>query len=972
MNRDNIEAIFRLSSTQEGMLFHTLLSPNSGVYFEQICCTFRGRLDGPAFQQAWEDVVDRHQVLRTLFTWEKREKPLQIVRHHVTIPWNQHDWRELPRGEQNTRLDSLIKSDRKEGFKLEQAPLMRFALIQIGTTNYQLIWSFHHIILDGWSSRLILKEVMELYEARCEGSKVHLKPSRPYRDYISWLHARDLTKAESFWKAELKGFHTPTKLRLDREVRSSGVHYENYEERITTLSKTDTSALQAFVRKYRLTLNTLVQTAWALLISRYSGDDDVVFGTTVSGRPATLTGVETMVGMFINTLPFRVKIPDDAEIVSLLNSVQSKLAVVREFEFSPLVNVQEWSDISGGKPLFETIVVFENQPHDISPERGGLKRLNLESIRFIEKSNFPLSVIVVPGVELTVHIVYDSSRFNADTISRIHGHLRTILTALATGSHRRACDLPILPEEERKQLIHKWNDTRLEFPDDSTIHQLFERQVLETPNLPAVGVVADTEHNELADQVSFKELNSRANALARHLRTLQVGPGVNVALCAERSVEMILGMLGVLKAGGSYVPLDPAYPKDRLAYMMKDVNASLLLTQERLQRIIPQHDAETIFLENFSLLSFEEGESQNLNTATVNVDSKNVAYVLYTSGSTGIPKGVLVTHRNLVHSTTARFNYYPASVKRFLLLSSFAFDSSAAGIYWSLCQGGTLILPPERIEQDIHRLARVIEKNQVTHMLCLPSVYGLLLELARPEQLRSLGIVIVAGESCPTTLAAQHFDVLPDATLYNEYGPTEATIWSTVYKIPAKIPAHRIPIGRPIPNVSIYILDAQMQPVPIDVPGEIFIGGEGVAKGYLNRSEQTQERFISNPFHGSSGEKLYRTGDLGRYNAKGDIEFLGRIDNQVKIRGYRIEPQEIENALKGHSDVQDAVVIATTVNEKCIKNRIGSAEMAADDGGGHLQSLAELLSAMDDDTAIRLLETIESLPEATMPLMAGH
>ncbi len=488
--------------------------------------------------------------------------------------------------------------------------------------------------------------------------------------------------------------------------------------------------------------------------------------------------------------------------------------------------------------------------------------------------------------------------FDAVTIARMAGHWQTLLEGIVADPKQRLSDLPLLTEADRQQLLVEWNDTRRAYPRDQCIHELFEGQVERTPD--AVAVVFEN------SQLTYRELNQRANQLARHLQALGVGPEVLVGICMERSLEMMIALLGTLKAGGAYVPLDPTYPRDRLAFMLQDAQVPVLLTQRRLLEGLPEHKAQVVCLD----ADWEAIAQESAVNTIREVMADNLVYVIYTSGSTGKPKGVLVTQQNLVHSTCARTSYYRSSVKSFLLLSPFAYDSSAAGIFWTLCQGGMLVLPGQGLERDPLQIAEVIAHNQVSHVLSVPSLYRELLAQAIPQQLVSLQTVIVAGESCPGELAERHQALLPHTALFNEYGPTEGTVWSSVYEILAQELSTRIPIGRPIANTQVYLLDRHLHPVPIGVQGELYIGGDGLARGYLNRPGLTAERFMRHPFSDDPHARLYRTGDLARYLPDGNLEFLGRIDQQVKIRGFRIEPGEIEAVLSHHPAVREAVVVA--------------------------------------------------------------
>ncbi len=931
MKLENVADIYPLSHVQAGMLFHTLASPNSGVYIEQYTCKLRGELQIQAFKSAWEKVIERYDTLRTAFVWEALDEPLQIVRQKVELLWTFSDWCSLTSKDREIALAEFLETDRSLGFQLEKAPLMRIKIIRLQDDTYQLIWTFHHLLCDGWSTLIILKEVLTIYSLLCQGKNIILQSPRPYRDYIAWLQKQNLDKAKIFWQELLQGFTEATPLPIANSLTSTS----NYCQKQILLNPQLSESLNSWAKQHRLTLNTVINGAWALILSGYSGEEEVVYGTTVSGRPATLAGVEEIVGLFINTLPVRVQISPNTELIPWLQEIQSQLLNIRTFEYTPLVKIQGWSEVPQGRSLFESIVVFENFPTQTQIENSKLK---IEDIHYFEQSNYSLVLKVFPEKSLELILIYDANRFESGTIARILGSLETILQGFVENPHSTIASLPLLAQAEQHQLLVEWNKSQTAYPQDVCIHDLFQEQVQKNPD--AIAVAFESQY------LTYRELNQKANCLARHLQSLGVGADVCVGILLERSFEMVVGILGILMAGGVYVPLDPNYPQERLTYILQDTKATILLTQQKLVNLLPNNSLPTICLDT-DWQKVEEND--NLKSSLTNLESnEHLAYVIYTSGSTGKPKGVLVTHRNLVHSTTARINYYSQPVDRFLLLSSFAFDSSVAGIFWTLCQGGTLVLPKQKLEQDIQELANIIAGEQVTHTLCLPSLYSLLLSYATTVELQSLKVVIVAGEASGRAMAQQHHEKLPDTSLYNEYGPTEATVWSSVYQVPANVESSTIPIGKPIPNTQIYLLNSRQQLVPIGVPGEIFIGGPGIVRGYLNQPEKTTEQFIPDPFSQVEGDHLYRTGDLARYLPDGNIEFLGRVDRQVKIRGYRIELSEIEDVLKHHETVQEVVVVAQSIQQSSASDSVDSlvAELLA----LHPEQVNELLLTVEEDS----------------------
>ncbi|MBW4649607.1 MAG: amino acid adenylation domain-containing protein [Kastovskya adunca ATA6-11-RM4] len=930
MSVKTIEDAYPLSSLQQGILFHSLYAPSSGVYVEQMSFDLSGRLNVSAFTQAWQQVIDRHSILRTAFVWEKVKKPLQVVGRHVKLPWEEHNWQGISPIEQQERLKNLLQAERRQGFELSKAPLMRLTLIQLTEATYHLIWSHHHLLLDGWSTQLIFKEVIAYYEAFCQDQQLSLERPRPYRDYIAWLQQQDLSQAEAFWREKFKGFTAPTPLSVDQVFRKLPDQKEDYEEQEIRLSTRTTAALQSLGQQQHLTLNTLVQGAWALLLSRYSGEEDVVFGATVSGRSSALAKVESMVGLFINTLPIRVQVASEESLVTWLQQLQAQQTEARQYEYSPLVDIQGWSNVPRDMPLFDSIVVFENYPVE-AHHRERVAELEIGNVRAFEKTNYPLTFVALPGSELVLKILYDCRRFDSATITRMLGHFQTVLESMVANPKQRLCELSLLTEGERQQLLEEWNDTEAEYPQDRCLHQLFEEQVERSPD--AIAVVFEDQ------QLTYRELDQRADQLAHHLQMLGVKPEVLVGICVERSLEMLIGLLGILKAGGAYVPLDPAYPKERLAFMLEDAQVSVLLTQQRLLEILPEHRAEIICLDadgeaikadDCSLiensppqppLARGEYKKQRLSLGDTggstggvkSLNSSNLAYVIYTSGSTGKPKGVQISHRALVNFLCS-MRLKPGLTKqdRLLCVTTLSFDIAGLELYLPLIVGARVVIASREVAADGRRLSELLTHSGATVMQATPATWRLL--LAAGWQGDKTLKILCGGEALSRELANQLLTRCD--SLWNLYGPTETTIWSTLYQV--KSGDGLVPIGRAIANTQAYILDHCLQPTPIGVPGELYIGGAGVARGYLNRPELTAERFISNPFQrgggageqGSRGEYLYKTGDLARHLPNGDIDYLGRIDHQVKIRGFRIELGEIETALAQYPGVEQAVVLA--------------------------------------------------------------
>ncbi len=899
-NKRNIEAVYSLSPMQQGMLFHSLRAPESGVYFEQLTCTLRGGLDVHAFGRAWQRVLERHPVLRTAFVWKQLDKTLQVVHRQLKLPLEQRDWRHLSPGEQEAHLEAFLQADRARGFDLSQAPLIRLALLRITEDAYYFVWSHHHILMDGWSSPLLLKEVLAFYEAFRGGQELHIELPRPYRDYIVWLQRQDLDGATIFWRQTLRGFTAPTPLVVDQPPESVAGREEQYDEQELWLSEATTVALQTLARQHRLTLSTFVQGAWALLLSRYSGQEDVVFGVTVSGRPAELAGVESMLGLFINTLPMRVHVPSQTPVIDWLKALQAQSVDMRHYEHTPLVQIQEWSEVPRRQPLFESILVFENYPVDASLQeyKGSLE---IENIRSIEQTNYPLTVVSGPGRTLPLKISYAPRRFDAETIRRTLGHLGRLLEGIAANPRGSASDVPLLTEKEQQQLLVEWNATERPYPAQHCIHELFEAQVERTPD--ALAVVFEDR------SLTYAELNRRANQLAHHLRNMGIGPEVIAGLCVERSLEMVVGLLGVLKAGGAFLPLDPDYPPERLAFMLQDAQVPVLLTHAHLLERLPSCATQADPGQDRRVLCLDADwatiATHSPDKPSSQATADNLAYAIYTSGSTGLPKGTLLQHRGLCNFVSAFTRDLEVGEDSHVLqFASFSFDASLAEIFAALLAGATVYLARRETVLSIPDLPQWLGEQAITVATLPPAI----LRLLPTDGLATLRTVMSVGEACSPDIVDRW---APGHRFLNGYGPTETTIGAAWGVIEGRLDRMtNVPIGRPLANTQVYILDRHLWPVPIGVPGELHIGGVGLARGYLNRPELTAERFIPHSFSHEAGARLYKTGDLARYQADGSIEFLGRVDHQVKLRGFRIELGEIEVVLSQHPAVRQAVVLA--------------------------------------------------------------
>lgn len=1263
-----VQESFRLSPMQEGMFFHHLSLGKPGVDCEQIVCSLTEPLDLDLFQQAWARVAARHAAFRCEIRFETdSEDPRQVIHHQVTLPWHVDDWRHLSGAALEVALADYLRTDRDRGFDLSQAPLMRFAVFQTGDDQYQIVWTFHHILFDGRSFAPLLQEAFATYQTLRDGGVPDLPQTRPFREHIDWLECQDFEQHESFWRERLAGFSAPTALPSpvttpDSKARDERGHH------VVTLARETSEALRELAADLDVTMNTLIQGAWALLLGRHSGEQDVVFGAIRACRHSSVSNAQDITGVFINTVPIRVSLTPETVVADWLRSLRARDLELRAVEQTPLVTVQGWSEVPAGTPLFDSVIVFDSLLLDSRMKALG-EEWQCRDFQLHEQTSFPLTLYANNEPELHLQLAFDGQRYDEATASQLMAHLETLLGALATHQDATLAALPMLTEGERQQLLFDWNNTAVDYPESARVHELFEQQAARTPD--ATAVVFRGQH------LTYAQLNERANQLAHHLRAMGVGSDVLVAISTDRSVDMMVGLLGILKAGGAYLPLDPSYPASRIEFMLRDSKASVLVTQEQLLGQLPTESMQCVCLD----ADWEEIAAQPSTNPDSGGAANDLAYVIYTSGSTGKPKGVMVEHGNVVNFFAGMDERIPHdSGGVWLAVTSLSFDISVLELFWTLARGfkvvlhpddemelskpvlphhekqmdfslfyfsstegqerdkyrlvmegarfadeqgfsavwtperhfhdfgglypnpsvmgaalasvtknvgiraGSVVLPlhhparvveewsvvdnlsngrvglsfasgwnpndfvlrpeayadaktnmfesieivkqlwrgeevaflgvddkqvkvrtlprplqselpiwvttagnpetyrmagaiganilthllgqtveeveeriaiyrqaleshgfgadhgcvsmmlhtfvgddtdevreivrqpmirylgsalglvknfaaqwtafkkrsdgttdvdmstlskedmddllaysferyfetsglfgtPERCLQMVDRLkgvgvdeiaclidfgvetdtvlehlhqltelkatsqtvdaredyslAGAIRQHGVTHLQCTPSTMSMyLLDERASAAIATVQTLMIGGEAFPNSLASQLRE-LGAKQVINMYGPTETTIWSSTYEVHEE--SGPISIGRPIANTQLYILDEALRPVPRGVTGELYIGGDGVVRGYLFRDELTNERFVPDPFQPESQRRIYRTGDLARYRADGTVEFLGRVDHQVKVRGHRIELGEIEDLLRAHAAVREAVVVA--------------------------------------------------------------
>ena len=881
---------------QQGMLFHWLNAPHSGVDIQQLVVHLPEPVDGGRMESAWTWLLQRHDILRTKFVWEQVSEPRQEILSDVRLPFSVEDLRSFAVVEQDTRLKEFLDADRVEGFNLGQAPFMRVKLFQRGDASFVLVWTFHHALLDGRCYPILLREVFDVYEEPGIGALNRRPAPSLFRRYVEWIYEQDFVRSEPFWRKLLSGFSAPTPLVVDRiNSEVGGVQQGEVWEQIDS---TTTARLRVVASQYDVTLNTLFMGAWSVLLHRYSGETDIVFGATRACRKSSIAGAEEGLGLFINTVPVRAQVTPDDQVVRVVQSLRQQWLNIRPHEHSPLTKVKVASQVPSGQSLFDSLVVFERQRLDQTMAgyggAWGGRRVELH-----ELTNFPLTLAAYDGETLSFKLEFNRSRIDEATADRLVGHLRRLLEGLAAQPECRVRELPMLTDRERSELLYTFNDSVDEsIAYESTLHGLFEAQVDLRPESIAVSCNGRS--------ITYRELNQRANQLACRLRKLGVGRNVLVGLFLERSVEMVVGLLGVLKAGGAYVPIDPEYPADRVAFMVENAAAPVLLVQGQLTSKLPPYRGIVLSLdEDWRLI----GQEAMTNQSSA-VDPGDLAYVIYTSGSTGQPKGAMNGHRAICNRLLWMQNQYGMTPDDSVLQKTpFSFDVSVWEFFWPLTVGARLVMAKPGGHRDPVYLLDVIEKERITIMHFVPSMLAAFLTVAGLDRCRSLRHVICSGEALSFNLQ-ESFYASMSAQLHNLYGPTEAAIDVSHWTCRRHDERRIVPIGRPVANTQIYVLDPSLQPVPIGVGGELYIGGVQVGRGYHNRPELTAERFIPDHLGRRAGGRLYKTGDLARFLPGGEIEYLGRADFQVKIRGFRIELGEIESVLCRHPAVREAVVVA--------------------------------------------------------------
>jgi amino acid adenylation domain-containing protein/non-ribosomal peptide synthase protein (TIGR01720 family) len=929
----NIEDIYPLGPMQEGMLFYALMYPGSGIYHMLDRYEIDGEVDVDAFQMAWQEVLNRHPILRTSFLWEDYLRPHQFVHKQLELPFSYQDWRDIPEHEHNQRFNELLETELKKGFDFTIAPLMRILLVRLADKRYRFIRSHHHILMDAWCKSPVLLEFRANYEALVKGEIIPFREAViPYHDYIDWLEKQDRKAAENFWTQYLAGFDEPTPLVVDKPPLGDAKETSEVADLVVLLSEQDTKSLSLLSQRYKLTPNSFLQAAWSLLLAHYSSKNEVLFGVTVAGRPTELPGVETALGLFINSLPLRVKVKPEQTVLELLRSLLYQNLELRQYEYMPLVKIQAMSDLPNAQALFQHLFVFENAPVDPTL-RGTKDVLNIIDDKHRTHSNYPINAVLVPGPQFHLQITYDVSRFDADVVKRMIDHFKVLLEAVIR--HPEACldKLPMLTDSESGLICKQWNQTKHSYPEPCDVVALFEAQVELLPDDIAVAFQGE--------ELTYSELNHRVNRITHGLLSEDVGPETLVALFSDRGIEFMVMMLSVFKAGAAYLPVDPSHPDARIAQLIEDSGASMVLVStaysERVTKLVNLTEAKqntsdmsvdgTIVLQTPKTLALKlqllshpevltlhelEFQGNNLQNPAKRHIQNNLAFVIFTSGSTGKPKGAMVEHQGMFNNLITKVPTLGLTEHDAIAQTAGqCFDISVWQHLTALVCGARVEIFQDEIVKEPNQLLTQLEERGVTILEAVPSMIQALLEIGDDDiKLSKLRWLIACGEAFPPELCRRWMERYPHVKVLNAYGPAECSDDVSYYQVPEKPSKSEtiVPIGKPVHNTRLYLLNHWLQPVPIGVPGEICVSGIQVGRGYLGRPDLTAETFIPDPFN-KTGERLYRTGDLGRYREGGIIEFLGRIDHQVKIRGVRIEPGEIEAQILVFPKVEHAFVM---------------------------------------------------------------
>ncbi|WP_291286623.1 non-ribosomal peptide synthetase [Flavobacterium sp.] len=900
LDRKNISSMYGLSPVQEGILFHSTYlynteSKENTTYHTQFDVSFSSKLNVDLFKKAWQNVINNHTILRTGFIYDKVNIPIQFVNKEVEVPLRFIDLTNDSDQEKEAKFLALKNEDRFEDFSFTNPPLMRITIAKFGEDAYKMIWTKHHVLWDGWSGQVIIQEVIRAYTNLMYGTPIEAQVEDKYEDFINYIKSIDAFEEKAFWQSYMKDFSEPSLLPFCKAAHERNKGKGKYERISIDFDEALTQKINDFSKSNHVTPNTLTQAVWAILLSKYTGLKDIVYGVTVSGRPADLN-YDNKVGLYINTIPLRAKIDNSQTIAAFLDMLQKTSVGARNFQHTSLSKIQQWNEIKGD--CFDSLLSFTNYPSK-SGDNSRKAVLEIDNVNVKENNNYLLSIQPMLKDKLAIDFTFNSSIMDRAFVQMITEHFRTAICNMAEEKFTTIGDFDMLGEDEIIALTKTYNASETGYPADQNMVEIFEEKVAATPD--AIALTLDGEG------MTYKVLNEKANQLAGYLKEQGVGPESMVGMCINRSFEMIIGIFGILKAGGAYVPIDPQYPTERINFILNDIDSKIVLVSTKSSEVLKLED-------HIQLVNLDQADTLFSGYATSNLELdlplSNLAYVIYTSGTTGVPKGVMIEHGNVVRlffTDQPLFDFDEKDV--WCVFHSYSFDFSVWEIFGALLYGGRLVIVPELVAKDTKAFAQLLEEEKVTVLNQTPSAFNALQEeVIDKKQALNVRYVIFGGEALTPGVLKPWAAQYPDCSLINMYGITETTVHVTFKEIGAReIDLNISDIGRPIPTMGCYILDENFDLVPMGVTGELYVSGAGVSRGYLNRPELSKERFMTNPFN--PGERLYKTGDVAKRLTSGDIEYLGRNDKQIKIRGFRIELGEVEAALNVCPYANHAAVI---------------------------------------------------------------
>ncbi|SDY17711.1 hybrid non-ribosomal peptide synthetase/type I polyketide synthase [Thermoactinomyces sp. DSM 45892] len=897
---NQIEDILTLTPTQEGILYHCLKDSVQQMYVGQVALEVTGQLHVSHLEKALQRVVQENECLRSVFRWEKLSHPVQVILRQMSHHIMEHDLTSLSEQEQKEQIVQMDEEERSKGFDLTKGPLLRISASKVRADQYRVLINFHHIMMDGWSLGVFLSEWFTRYGQLQSNQVKKSQPKTKYKEYVKWLGQQETGKAKGFWNRVLQSWEPTTKLPYRHDKNETHLHMNSV---VTSLSDI-MPEVSHFSKTYGVTPNTILNVAWGVMLQRYSGSDDVTFGLTVSGRPDEMQGVDQTIGLFINTVPVRVMTESKQTVTELMSEVHKQAVEMKEYEYLPLTDIHSAAKLRGNESLFDHILVFENYPLDQKLLEGAYHDFQITRYSEWELNNYDLTVAFLLAGEPQMKFDYMDGLFDRQTMERMAEHFQVVLRQIISRPDELVRNLDILPKWEEQLTLFQFNQTEQAFPQDKTVYQLFVEQVKASPSMNAV-VFQD-------ESITYEQLFERVQRLGGRLQRYGIVPGDVVSIQLDWSIDMVVAIMGVLGTGAAYVPIDPHYPSERIEYILQDSRSQLLITSTECK------GASSEMMSHVLVLDSEESDDPHAELELMPVDSSpsDLAYVIYTSGSTGRPKGVMIEQESFVEFVTWAVKEYEHRLGYQVLLSnSFAFDSSIQQIFPPLVSGGTLHLLHPDVRKDARQYLDYLKQHRINNIDEIPVIMNVLIEQIDESEelplLPDLTCLSLGSEYVPIELVKNCRTYLNrDGRIINGYGPAEASVETCTYHFDGNSEHEISLVGRPRDNTRVYILDQHGRLCPIGISGEICVSGVGLARGYLYQPELTNEKFIANSFSGILGDRLYKTGDAGRWLADGNVEYVGRIDNQVKIRGFRVELGEIENVLLKHPEVSDAIVIA--------------------------------------------------------------